>query len=282
MKTRAAVLPAPRHPFQIEELDLAPPKAGEVRVKIAAAGVCHSDWHLVTGATTHALPVVPGHEGAGIVDAIGPGVTRLGVGDHVALNWAPACGHCFYCLHDKPNLCETYTDPTWAGTLMDGTTRFSRDGAPVYQFSALGCFAEYCVVPVECCVVLPKTVPLTVAALIGCAVTTGVGAVLTPVLEHLGGVSGLVLDCWREAGGVIREEDLAPVAEHVTALLPADPLLEGHGYVADIGLVRNTESHFMMWWQMRGARATRLRLNSELASLDLYDYARWAREGKAG
>ena len=178
MKTRAAVLHAPRQPFQIEELDLAPPKAGEVRVKIAAAGVCHSDWHLVTGATTHALPVVPGHEGAGIVDAIGPGVTRLGVGDHVALNWAPACGHCFYCLHDKPNLCETYTDPTWAGTLMDGTTRFSRDGAPVYQFSALGCFAEYCVVPVECCVVLPKTVPLTVAALIGCAVTTGVGAVL--------------------------------------------------------------------------------------------------------
>ena len=103
---------------------------------------------------------------------------------------------------------------------------------------------------------------------------SAVGAVLTPVFEHLDVLSGLVLDCWREAGGVIREEDLAPVAEHVTALLPADPLLEGHGYVADIGLVRNTESHFMMWWQMRGARATRLRLNSELASLDLYDYAR--------
>jgi Zn-dependent alcohol dehydrogenase len=96
----------------------------------------------------------------------------------VALNWAPNCGACFYCLNDRPSLCATYTGPIWAGTMMDGTTRLSRQGQPVYHFSALACFADYTVVPQECCVPLSKQVPLAVAALIGCAVTTGVGAVV--------------------------------------------------------------------------------------------------------
>lgn len=178
MKIQAAVFYEPGIPFAIETLDLAPPREGEVLVRIAAAGVCHSDWHLMTGATRHATPVVPGHEGSGIITAIGPGVSRVRVGDHVALNWAPSCGTCFYCLHDRPSLCETYIEPIWAGTMMDGTTRLSKDGAPVYHFSALACFADHAVVPESCCVPLDKSVPLNVAALIGCAVTTGVGAVL--------------------------------------------------------------------------------------------------------
>lgn len=178
MKVRAAVFYEPHQPFQIETLDLAPPRAGEVLVRVVAAGVCHSDWHLMTGATKHAAPVVPGHEGAGVVEAVGPGVTALVPGDHVALNWAPSCGYCFYCLHERPSLCETYVEPIWAGTMMDGTTRLSKDGAPVYHFSATACFAERTVVPQECCVPLPPDVPLNIAALIGCAVTTGVGAVL--------------------------------------------------------------------------------------------------------
>lgn len=178
MKIKAAVLDAPQTPFRIETLDLEPPHAGEVLVRIAAAGVCHSDWHLVTGATRHRLPVVPGHEGAGRVEAVGPGVTRVEPGDHVALNWAPNCGHCFYCLNDQPSLCSTYVEPIWAGTMMDGTPRLSRNGQPVYHFSAIACFAEYAVVPQECCVPLPAEIPVAVAALIGCAVTTGVGAVL--------------------------------------------------------------------------------------------------------
>ena len=186
MKIKAAVFYEPGVPFAVETLDLAPPREREVLVRVAAAGVCHSDWHLMTGATRHAAPVVPGHEGAGVVVAVGPGVGRVRVGDHVALNWAPSCGACFYCLHERPSLCDTYVGPIWAGTMMDGTTRLSKDvpsddtsdGMPVYHFSALACFADHTVVPEECCVPLDKAVPLTVAALIGCAVTTGVGAVL--------------------------------------------------------------------------------------------------------
>lgn len=178
MKIQAVVFYELHTPFKIETLDLDPPRTGEVLVKIAAVGVCHSDWHLMTGATRHPVPVVPGHEGAGVVEAVGPGVTRVKVGDHVALNWAPNCGVCFYCLNDRPSLCAAYVGPIWAGTMMDGTTRLSKDGQPVYHFSALAAFAEYTVVPQECCVPLRKEVPFTVAALIGCAVTTGVGAVL--------------------------------------------------------------------------------------------------------
>ncbi len=178
MKIQAAVLYEPGVPFSIQTLDLEPPRAGEVLITMAAAGVCHSDWHLMTGATAHALPVVPGHEGAGVVAAVGPGVTRVRPGDHVALNWAPSCGNCFYCLHDRPSLCSTYVEPIWAGTMIDGTTRLSLDGKPIYHFSALACFADHAVVPEAACVPLDKSIPLSIAALIGCAVTTGVGAVL--------------------------------------------------------------------------------------------------------
>jgi len=164
--------------MRIETLDLAPAQTGEVLVRVAAAGVCHSDWHVASGATTHPLPVVLGHEGAGIVAAVGPGVTNIQVGDPVALNWAPNCGRCFYCLHGSPSLCDAYLAPIWAGTMMDGTPRFSLHGRPVYHFSALGCFSEWIVVPAACCIVLPAAVPLPVAALIGCAVTTGVGAII--------------------------------------------------------------------------------------------------------
>ncbi len=178
MQVRAAVFYEAHVPFVVETLDLSEPQAGEVLVRVAAAGVCHSDWHLMTGATKHAVPVVPGHEGAGVVVAVGPSVSRVQPGDHVALNWAPSCGDCFYCLNDRPSLCATYVEPIWAGTMMDGTTRLSKNGQPVYHFSALACFADHTVVPEQCCVKIDPDVPLTVAALIGCAVTTGVGAAL--------------------------------------------------------------------------------------------------------
>jgi NDMA-dependent alcohol dehydrogenase len=178
MQTRAAVLYAVGEPIRIETVDLEPPRAGEVLVKVHAAGVCHSDWHIVSGATQHPLPVVLGHEGAGVVQEVGPGVTSVAAGQHVALNWAPSCGRCFYCQAGSPSLCAAYVEPIWAGTLMDGTTRFSQAGSPIYHYSALGCFSDWIVVPEVCCVPLPGAVPLPVAALIGCAVTTGVGAVL--------------------------------------------------------------------------------------------------------
>jgi NDMA-dependent alcohol dehydrogenase len=178
MKVKAAVFYERGVPFSVETLELEEPKAGEVLVKMAAAGVCHSDGHLMTGATKHKLPVVPGHEGAGVVEAVGEGVTRVKPGDHVSLNWAPNCGECFYCLRDRPSLCETFVGPLWGGTMLDGTTRFSKDGETVYHFSGVACFAEKTVVAEQACVPLNKEVPLTVAALIGCAVSTGVGSVL--------------------------------------------------------------------------------------------------------
>src|SRR5215218_1296741 len=179
MKIRAAVLSAPNEPFRVEELELDPPKRGEVLVRLAAVGVCHSDWNLVTGATKHPMPVVAGHEGAGIVESIGEGVDDVAVGDHVILSWAPACGRCFYCLKDRPNLCATYTEPIWAGTMLDGTTRLHRAGGEdVYAYCGLAAFATHTVVPRQSCVVIRKDVPLDVASLIGCAVATGVGAAM--------------------------------------------------------------------------------------------------------
>ncbi|RME70619.1 MAG: Zn-dependent alcohol dehydrogenase [Chloroflexi bacterium] len=181
MKTRAAVLHQVNSPFRIETVDLEAPRPGEVLVRVAAAGICHSDWHLVTGDTKHPLPVVAGHEGAGIVEAVGPGVRRVKPGDHVVLNWAPNCGECFYCLHDRPNLCETYVGPLWDGVMLDGTPRLSLNGQPVYHFSGLACFAEYTVVPEVSCIPIDRDFPLNIAALIGCAVTTGVGAAVNTV-----------------------------------------------------------------------------------------------------
>ena len=178
VKIQAAVLRRLNSPFSIETLDLAPPRAGEVLVRVLAAGVCHSDWHLATGDSKHPLPVVPGHEGSGVVQDVGEGVNAVQPGDHVVLNWSPACGGCFYCGGGQPYLCGTFVDRIWAGTMLDGTTRLSADGRPVYHFSALACFAEHAVVPQECCVPIDRAVPFPVAALIGCAVTTGVGAVL--------------------------------------------------------------------------------------------------------
>ncbi|MDB5334183.1 MAG: putative zinc-containing alcohol dehydrogenase [Phycisphaerales bacterium] len=178
MKIQAAVLFEPDSPFEILDVDLADPRPGEVLVRIAAAGVCHSDYHLVSGATKHPMPVVAGHEGAGIVESVGPGVTSIRPRDHVILNWAPDCGRCFYCDRGKPNLCDTYTGPIWAGTMLDGTTRLTLGGRPVYHYCGLASFATHAVVPEQSCVAVRKDVPLTVASLVGCAVATGVGAAM--------------------------------------------------------------------------------------------------------
>ena len=124
------------------------------------------------------MPVVAGHEGAGVVEAVGAGVTTIRIGDHVTLNWTPDCGHCFYCLRGKPNLCDTYTAPIWAGTMLDGTTRLTLGGKSVYHWCGLASFATHTVVPEQSCVVIKKEMPLPIAALVGCAVATGVGAAM--------------------------------------------------------------------------------------------------------
>ena len=178
MQVQAAVLYRPGDPLVVETLELEPPQAGEVLVQVAAAGVCRSDHNVMSGKNSHTLPVVLGHEGAGVVVAIGAGVTGLKRGDHVVLNWLPHCGRCFYCSQGRPHLCKAYGESLGAGTMPDGTCRLSKDGCPVRHLSMLACWADHAVVPQVSCVAIRKDLPLEAAALLGCAVTTGLGAVL--------------------------------------------------------------------------------------------------------
>jgi len=164
-------------PLVVSELDLAPPGPEEVLVRLRASGVCHSDWNAVDGTSETPCPAVLGHEGAGVVEAVGERVTRVDVGDHVALSWTPWCGECEECSRDLPQLCSTVWPAMGTGGLMDGTPRLSRAGEPVYHYSFLSTFAEACVVPERSCIPIPDDVPFDVAALVGCAISTGTGAV---------------------------------------------------------------------------------------------------------
>jgi len=177
MKTRAAVLPGLSQPFEIEELDLAPPGPGEVLVEMAGGGICHSDWSVVTGTISKPFPIVLGHEGSARVLETGPGVTLVKAGDPVVMSFIPECGSCTYCLTGRSQLCDGIA--TWrGGNLADGTTRFSRGGQPVFHFNGVSSFSQYAVCPERACVPIDPRVPLDKAALIGCAVSTGVGAVI--------------------------------------------------------------------------------------------------------
>jgi Zn-dependent alcohol dehydrogenase len=177
VRIQAAVLEATGGPVTVGPLDLARPQAGEVLVRLHASGVCHSDLNALDGTAETPCPAVLGHEGAGVVEAVGPGVTRLRAGDRVALSWLPACGTCGECARGLPWLCATAWPAMGRGGLLDGTTRLSRDGSPVFHYSFLSTFAERSVVPERSCVPIDGDVPFGVAALVGCAVTTGVGAV---------------------------------------------------------------------------------------------------------
>lgn len=175
MKMKAAVMTGVGKPLEIQEVELASPKANEVLVKIEATGVCHSDLNALGDESTP-KPTILGHEGAGIVAAVGANVTKVKVGDKVALSWAPYCGTCEYCVTGNVHLCETAFGPMFEGTLLDGTSRLSKDGETIYHNSLLSTFAEYTVVPELSCVKLPDEMPLAQASLIGCGVATGYGA----------------------------------------------------------------------------------------------------------
>src|SRR5689334_19577915 len=175
--TRAALLPAAGTPLRVVDLDLAPPAPEEVQVRLHASGVCSDDLNVLDGTVDVPSPVVPGHEGAGVVEALGEGVRDLAVGDHVALSWAPYCGHCDECLRDLPHLCGTAWPKMLTGGLLDGTTRLRFGGATVHHYCFLSSFAERAVVPERSCVRIPADVPFDVAALVGCAVASGVWAV---------------------------------------------------------------------------------------------------------
>ena len=195
---RAAVLRTVGEPLALEQVELDEPGPGEVRVRIEAAGVCHSDLHYMTGDLPARLPIVVGHEGAGIVEALGPRTTgRVAVGDRVALLWRPRCGECDACVAGNPVLCRFGRVLAGSNGLMDGTTRLHAGAERIHHLMGLSCFAEQVVVSETSVLAVPDGVPAEIAAISACAVITGVGAVLNAV-ERPGGRPLLVLG----AGGV--------------------------------------------------------------------------------
>lgn len=178
MKTRAAVAWGPGQPLKIEELDLEMPKAGEVLVRIVATGVCHTDAFTLSGDDPEGIfPAVLGHEGGGIVERIGEGVTSVAVGDHVIPLYTAECGECKFCKSGKTNLCSSVRETQGKGLMPDGTSRFSKDGEPVYHYMGCSTFSEYTVLPEVSLANINKQAPLEEVCLLGCGVTTGMGAV---------------------------------------------------------------------------------------------------------
>jgi S-(hydroxymethyl)glutathione dehydrogenase/alcohol dehydrogenase len=174
---KAAICHERNQQVRVEDVTLDPPRRDEVRVRLAAAGVCHSDLSAVQGIIPSKLPLVLGHEGAGVIDAAGEGVTHLAPGDKVVLSWVTPCGRCYFCRIGEPQLCEVGEKINNTNLMPDGSSRVHQDGRDLFVFSALGTMAEYAVVPANAAVKLPADAPLDKCALLGCAVMTGVGAV---------------------------------------------------------------------------------------------------------
>ena len=195
---RAAVFREPGTPLLIEEVELDEPGEGQLLVRIEAAGVCHTDYHYMTGQMPARLPIVLGHEGAGIVEAVGPrGNGRVAVGDRVALLWRPRCGRCDACIAGNPVMCELGRVQAAEGSLPDGTIRLHQGDEQLHHFLGVSCFADRVVVSEMSVVRVPDGVPPEIAAIAGCAVITGLGAVLN-VVDHAAGKPLLVFG----AGGV--------------------------------------------------------------------------------
>lgn len=194
---KAAVLHNYGEALRIEEVHLEEPHKGEVRVKMKAAGICHSDLHVIDAHLPLPVPIILGHEGSGVVDAVGEDVRDVKVGDHVALNWVPSCGECHYCKIGRPDMCSEASKISLMGTMLDGTTRFSFNDKPVHQFPLTGTFSEYTVVPESAAIPVREDVPFELAALVGCCVITGVGAVTNTAQVEAGSTVAVI-----GAGGV--------------------------------------------------------------------------------
>ena len=215
IKTRAAVAWAPGEPLKIEEVDLMPPQKGEVLVRIVASGVCHTDAYTLSGSDPEGVfPAILGHEGGGIVEAVGEGVTGLAIGDHVIPLYTPECGECKFCKSGKTNLCQAIRATQGKGLMPDGTTRFYKDGKPIYHYMGTSTFSEYTVVPEIALAKIRKDAPLEKVCLLGCGVTTGMGAVMntakvqegdTVAIFGLGGIglSAIIGATMAKAGRII-------------------------------------------------------------------------------
>ena len=179
IKSKAAVAWGPGEPLKMEELDVELPKKGEVLVRIIATGVCHTDAFTLSGEDPEGVfPAVLGHEGGGIVEMVGEGVTSVEVGDHVIPLYTAECGECKFCTSGKTNLCQAVRETQGKGLMPDGTSRFSKDGEPIYHYMGCSTFSEYTVLPEISLAKVNKSAPLEEVCLLGCGVTTGMGAVL--------------------------------------------------------------------------------------------------------
>ena len=179
IKSKAAIAWGPGQPLSIEEIDVMAPQKGEVRVRIVASGVCHTDAFTLSGDDPEGIfPCVLGHEGGGIVESIGEGVTSVAVGDHVIPLYTPECGECKYCKSGKTNLCQKIRETQGKGLMPDGTTRFHHNGKPIYHYMGCSTFSEYTVLPEISLAKVNPAAPLEEVCLLGCGVTTGIGAVV--------------------------------------------------------------------------------------------------------
>ena len=209
---KAAVFYRPQEPLAVEEVDLLQPRRNEVTVRLAATGVCHSDLHYMDGLLSYPTPAVLGHEGAGVVEEVGEGVTYVQPGDHVILSFVPSCGQCSYCVAGRPNLCTVGNRAANRGTLLDGTTRLRKGEQEIYHMMSIACFAERTVVPEPSLVKIREDMPLDRAALIGCSVMTGVGAVINNAGVRAGSVV-VVIGCGGVGLNVIQGASLSGAAK---------------------------------------------------------------------
>ena len=213
--SRAAVAWAANRPLEIEEVSVAAPRAGEVLVRIVATGVCHTDAYTLSGKDSEGVfPCILGHEGGGVVEEVGPGVTSVQVGDHVIPLYTPECGTCKFCRSGKTNLCQAIRATQGKGLMPDGTTRFSARGKEVFHYMGTSTFSEYTVLPEIAVARINKAAPLEKVCLLGCGVTTGMGAVMntakvepgaTVAIFGLGGIglSAIIGAVMAKAGRII-------------------------------------------------------------------------------
>lgn len=238
IKSRAAVAWEAGKPLSIEEVDVMLPKAGEVLVRIVATGVCHTDAFTLSGDDPEGIfPAILGHEGGGIVEMVGEGVTSVEVGDHVIPLYTPECGECKFCLSGKTNLCQKIRETQGKGLMPDGTTRFSKDGKPIYHYMGTSTFSEYTVLPEISLAKINKEAPLEKVCLLGCGVTTGMGAVFntakvkegdTVAIFGLGGIglSAIIASVMAKAGRIIAidiNEDKFDIAKKLGATDVVNP-----------------------------------------------------------
>ncbi|RLA56676.1 MAG: dehydrogenase [Gammaproteobacteria bacterium] len=230
MKIKAAVMREVGSPLTVEELEIAPPKENEVLIKTTASGICHSDYSVLHGVLGTPMPAVLGHEGAGVVEEVGPGVTHVKPGDHVVVSLSPSCGKCPMCLEEREYLCMEMSKASNGSCMMDGTTRLSNGDESVHQLLAIASFAEKMVIPAGCAVKVRDDAPLETCCIIGCGVTTGTGAAVNTA-DIQPGDSAAVIGC----GGVGLSILQGAAIKGANPLIAIDPVLEKRELALSLG-----------------------------------------------